>query len=41
MTYEETKALLRERGQEQLLRFYPELDRAGKARLMNAVGKID
>ncbi|HIU59643.1 MAG TPA: UTP--glucose-1-phosphate uridylyltransferase, partial [Candidatus Scatosoma pullistercoris] len=41
MTYEETKALLRERGQEQLLRFYPELDRAGKARLLNAVGKID
>lgn len=41
MTYEQIKALLKEKGQEQLLRFYDELDEAGKAGLLSRIGEID
>lgn len=41
MTYEQAKALLKEKGQEQLLRFYDDLDEGGKARLLAGIGKID
>ena len=41
MTYEEIQSLLREKGQEQLLRFYGDLDEGGKARLLDRIGQID
>ncbi len=41
MTYEQAKKVLRENGQEQLLAFWGELDEAGRARLLQGVGKLD
>ncbi|MBR2441848.1 MAG: UTP--glucose-1-phosphate uridylyltransferase [Clostridia bacterium] len=41
MTYEKAKALLEEKGQSQLLKYYGELDEAGKANLLEAIENID
>ncbi len=41
MTYEKAKALLEAKGQTQLLKYYDELDEAGKANLLEAIGNID
>ena len=41
MTYEKAKALLEEKGQSQLLKYYDELDEAGKANLLEAIENID
>ncbi len=41
MTYENAKALLEAKGQTQLLKYYDELDEAGKANLLEAIGNID
>ena len=41
MTYEQAQKLLKEKDQTQLLRFYHELDDAGKQRLLAGIGKID
>lgn len=41
MTYEKTKTFLNEKGQEQLLRFYDELEETGKKRLLSEIEKID
>ncbi len=41
MTYEKAKALLEEKGQSQLLKYYGELDEAGKANLLEAIANID
>ena len=41
MTYEKAKALLEEKGQSQLLKYYDELDAAGKANLLEAIANID
>ena len=41
MTYEKTKTFLNEKGQEQLLRFYDELEETGKNRLLSEIEKID
>lgn len=41
MGYEEIKSILEEKGQTQLLRFYDELDRTGKAELLESISRID
>lgn len=41
MTYQQAKALLKEKNQEQLLSFYDELDEEGKKRLLARIGNID
>lgn len=41
MTYEKTEKFLNEKGQEQLLRFYDELEETGKKRLLSEIEKID
>lgn len=40
MNYEQAKALLQEKGQEQLLAYYDELDANGKAKLLEAIENI-
>ena len=40
MTYEQAKALLEEKGQAHLLKYYDELDTAGKARLLDGIANI-
>ena len=40
MNYEQTKKLLEEKGQLQLLRYYDELDESGKAKLLTAIENI-
>ena len=40
MNYEQAKKLLEEKGQEQLLAYYDELDEAGKNNLLTAIGNI-
>ena len=40
MTYEQAKALLESKGQEQLLRYYDELNEAGKQNLLTAIDNI-
>ena len=40
MTYEQAKALLESKGQAQLLRYYDELDEAGKVNLLEAIENI-
>ena len=41
MTYAQAKALLEEKGQTQLLKYYDELDEAGKAKLLNAIENLN
>ena len=41
MTYQQAKALLESKGQTQLLRYYDELDEAGKANLLAAIENIN
>lgn len=41
MTYEQAERLLKEKGQEQLLRFYEELNGAERSRLLEGIEKID
>ena len=41
MTYEQAERLLKEKGQEQLLRFYKELNGAERSRLLEGIEKID
>ena len=41
MTYEQAKKLLIENGQEQLLAYWNELNEAGRARLLQAIEKLD
>lgn len=41
MGYEEIKSILEDKGQTQLLRFYDELDEAGKAELLESISRID
>ena len=41
MRYEQIKALLEEKGQTQLLRFYDELDEVGKKKLLTAIADLD
>jgi len=41
MNYEQIKALLEEKGQTQLLKYYDELDEAGKAKLLSAIADIN
>ena len=41
MNYEQAKALLESKGQTQLLRYYDELDEAGKAKLLTAIENIN
>ncbi len=41
MTYEQAEKLLKEKGQEQLLRFYKELNEAERSRLLEGIEKID
>ena len=41
MTYESAKALLEQKGQLQLLKYYDELDEAGKQGLLSAIENID
>ena len=41
MNYEQAKTLLEEKGQTQLLRYYDELDEAGKAKLLAAIENIN
>ena len=41
MTYEQAKKLLEEKGQEHLLKYYDELDEAGKATLLNAIEELN
>ena len=41
MTYEQAKALLEEKGQAHLLKYYDELDAAGKERLLNAIADLN
>ena len=40
MNYEQAKTLLKEKGQEQLLSYYDELDTQGKAKLLEAIENI-
>ena len=40
MNYEQAKSLLESKGQTQLLRYYDELDEAGKNKLLNAIENI-
>ncbi len=40
MTYQQAKQLLTEKGQMQLLRYYDELDDAGKAKLLDAIADL-
>ena len=41
MGYEEIKSILEDKGQTQLLRFYDELDQAGKEELLDSISRID
>ena len=41
MTYEQAKALLEEKGQEHLLKYYDELDEAGKTNLLTAIEALN
>lgn len=41
MNYQQVKAMLEEKGQTQLLKFYDQLDESGKAQLLENVQKID
>ncbi len=41
MNYEQAKALLEQKGQMQLLKYYDELDEAGKANLLSSIAKIN
>ncbi len=41
MNYEQAKALLEEKDQTQLLKYYDELDEAGKANLLDGIANID
>ena len=41
MTYEQAKALLTEKGQLQLLKYYDELDESGKAKLLEGIENIE
>ena len=41
MTYQQAKALLESKGQTQLLRYYDELDEAGKTNLLTAIENIN
>ena len=41
MTYQQAKTLLEQKGQMQLLRYYDELDEAGKAKLLQAIENIN
>ncbi len=41
MTYEQAKALLQQKGQMQLLKYYDELDEAGKAHLLSMIESIN
>ena len=41
MDYNKIKALLEEKGQTQLLKFYNELDKAGKEKLLKGISEID
>ena len=41
MTYEQAKQLLQEKGQEHLLKYYDELDNAGKAKLLAAIEDLN
>lgn len=41
MNYDQTKALLEEKGQTQLLRYYEELSETGKANLLESIANID
>ena len=41
MNYEQAKTLLQKKGQTQLLRYYDELDEAGKAKLLAAIENIN
>ena len=41
MTYEQAKALLEEKGQAHLLKYYDELDAAGKERLLAAIADLN
>ena len=41
MNYEQIRAMLEEHGQLQLLRYYGELDEAGRERLLSAIADID
>lgn len=41
MTYAQAKALLEEKGQTQLLKYYDELDEAGKAKLLTAIENLN
>ncbi len=41
MTYERAKALLEEKGQTQLLKYYDELDCAGKEKLLTAIEQLN
>ena len=41
MNYQQAKALLEEKGQAHLLRYYDELDEAGKANLLGAIAELN
>ena len=41
MNFEETKTMLENKGQTQLLKFYDELDQTQKEELLARIGKID
>ena len=41
MNYEQTKELLKRNGQEQLLRFWDELDETGKEKLLRNIERLD
>ena len=41
MTYAQAKALLEEKGQAHLLKYYDELDEAGKVRLLTAIEELN
>jgi UDP-N-acetylglucosamine/UDP-N-acetylgalactosamine diphosphorylase len=40
MNFEQAKTLLEQKGQTQLLRYYDELDEAGKQNLLSAIDSI-
>ena len=41
MNYQEAKALLERKGQTQLLKYYDELDAAGKEKLLSAIENLN
>ena len=41
MNFEETKTMLENKGQTQLLKYYDELDQTQKEELLARIGKID